>query len=202
MGRASNAVGGDVATGQDGGRDNRASDGEDDAPGNTIAIAGVNYPIAGAPHPINKSVRLQHELIPPPHVATPSSGGSIKLVRFAPPPPYGATPPLGGSKSVHLASPPHYGATLPLGDSKSVRLRKCEPIPPPYGGAVVPQATQALEGLQPPILEQTGGLLMGAETDRLRLQNRRRRHVLQEQQVPTTLWSTHTGHASLPPRHE
>ncbi len=52
-GRASNAVGGDVATGQDGGRDSRASDGEDDAPGNTIAIAGVNYPIPGTPHPIN-----------------------------------------------------------------------------------------------------------------------------------------------------
>ena len=26
--------------------------------------------------------------------------------------------------------------------------------------------------------------------------------MLQEQQVPTTLWSTHTGHASLPPKHE
>ena len=73
---------------------------------------------------------------------------------------------------------------------------------PPPNGVVVPHATQALEGLQPPILEQTGGLLTGAETDKLRLQNRRRRHVLQEQQVPTTLWSTHTGHASLPPKHE
>jgi len=47
-GWASDAVGGDVATGQDGGREGRA-DGEDDAPGNTIAIAGVNYLIAGAP---------------------------------------------------------------------------------------------------------------------------------------------------------
>jgi hypothetical protein len=73
---------------------------------------------------------------------------------------------------------------------------------PPPNGVVAPHATQALEGLQPPILEQTGGLLTGAETDKLRLQNRRRRHVLQEQQVPTTLWSTHTGHASLPPKHE
>ena len=38
--------------------------------------------------------------------------------------------------------------------------------------------------------------------DKLRLQNKRRRHALQEQQVPTTLWSTHTGQASLPPRQE
>ena len=73
---------------------------------------------------------------------------------------------------------------------------------PPPNGVVVPHATQALEGLQPPILKQKRGLLTGAETDKLRLQNRRRRHVLQEQQVPTTLWSTHTGHASLPPKHE
>jgi len=157
-------------------------------PGNTIAITGVKYPIAGAPHPINKSVRLQHESIPPPHGATPPSGGSS-----------------GGS-------------------NKSVRLRKCESIPPPHGaipllsgpmtvnrksvsqpppnGAVVPQATQSLEGLWPPILDQSGGLFTGAETYKSRLQNRRRRHALQEQQVPTTLWSTHTGQASLPPRHE
>jgi hypothetical protein len=54
----------------------------------------------------------------------------------------------------------------------------------------------------PPILEQTGSLLTGAETDKLRLQNRRRCHALQEQQVPTTLWSTHMGQASLPPRQE
>ena len=105
-----------------------------------------------------------------------------------------------------------------------VRLCKCESIPPPHGaipllsgpmmvnrkpvsqlppnGAVVPQATQSLEGLQPPILDQSGRLFMGAETDKLRLQNRRWCHALQEQQVPTTLWSTHTRPASLPPRHK
>jgi hypothetical protein len=48
--------------------------------------AGVNYPIAGAPHPINKPLRLRTcEPIPPPHGATPPLGGS-KSVRFAPPP--------------------------------------------------------------------------------------------------------------------
>ena len=55
-GQASDVGSGDMATGQDGGQDGRASDREDDALGNTIAIAGVNYPIAGTPHPINKSV--------------------------------------------------------------------------------------------------------------------------------------------------
>ena len=73
-------VGVDVASGQDG---ERTSDGEDEATGNDSAedapkvIAGVNYPIAGAPHPINKPLRLRTcESIPPPHGATPPSGGS------------------------------------------------------------------------------------------------------------------------------
>ena len=73
---------------------------------------------------------------------------------------------------------------------------------PPPNSIVAPHAIHALEGLQPPILELTGGLITGAETDKLRLQNRRRRHALQIQQVPATLWSTHTGQASLPPRQE
>ena len=73
--------------------------------------------------------------------------------------------------------------------------RQSESKQPP-NGVVAPHAKQAVEGLLPPILEQTGTLLTGAETDKLRLQNRRRRHALQEQQVPTTLWSTHTGQAS------
>jgi hypothetical protein len=67
---------------------------------------------------------------------------------------------------------------------------------------VVPQAAQALKGLQPPILKQTSGFVTGAETNKLRLQNKRWRHTLQEQQVPLTLWTTHTGHASLPTKHK
>jgi hypothetical protein len=160
------------------------------------AIAGVNYP-----HPINKLLRLRtcESIPPPPHGATPPLGVS-KSVRFATPPPYGATPPLGGSKSVCLASPPPYGAIPPLSGTMTVN-RKSGSQPPPHS-VVAPHATQALEGLQPPILEQTSGLLTGAEMDKLRLQNRRRRHALQEQQVHTTLWSTHTGQVSLPPKQE
>ena len=191
----------------------QTSDREDDATRNDSAedvpkaIAGVNYLIAGVPHPIKKPLRLRTcKSIPPPHGemqkplqlgAIPPSGGS-KSVQFALPPPYCATPPLGGSKLVRLASPPPYGAIPPSSDTMTVNW-KSGSQPPPNDGVVVPQATQALERFQPPILEQTGGLLTGAETDKLRLQNRRRRHALQEQQVPTTLRSTHTGHASLPP---
>ena len=73
-------IGVDVASGKDG---ERTSDGEDYATGNDSAedvpkaIAGVNYPIAWAPHPINKQLRLHTcESIPPPHGATPPLGGS------------------------------------------------------------------------------------------------------------------------------
>ena len=56
MGRGSDEGSGDVEIGQDGGRVGRASDGDEDAMGNTvydvpIAIAGVHYPIAGHPTP-------------------------------------------------------------------------------------------------------------------------------------------------------
>jgi hypothetical protein len=54
---------GDVQIGQDGGQVSRVSDRDEDATGNSvydvpIAINRVNYPIAGAPHPINKLVGL------------------------------------------------------------------------------------------------------------------------------------------------
>ena len=66
QGKSNNIVNNDPATGRSsdevGGRVGRASDGDEDAMGNDnadkdvpIAIAGINYPIAGAPHPINKS---------------------------------------------------------------------------------------------------------------------------------------------------
>ena len=107
-GRGSDEGIGDVEIGQDGGRVRRASDGDEDATGNTvcdvpIAIAGDNYPIAGAPHPINKPVRLHKcELIPPPHGATPPSGGqmTVNWKSVSQPPPNGATPPSGGQQSV------------------------------------------------------------------------------------------------------
>ena len=215
MGRSSVEVGGeDVASGQEDGRVGRASDGEVDATGNDnankevpIAIAGVNYPIAGAPHPINELGQLRKcESIPPPHGAAPPPGGqrTVKWKSVSQLPPHGATPPLGGSNKLGYlrkceSIPPPHGAIPPL--SGPITVNKSVSQPPPHG-AVVPQATKSLEGLQPPILYRTGGLVTGAETDKLRLQNRRRCHALQDQQLPTTPWSTHTGQASLPPRQE
>ena len=73
----------DVTSGQEDRRVGRASDGEEDATGNDNfdenvpkVIAGINYPIAWSPHPINESGRLRKcEWIPPPHGATPPPGG-------------------------------------------------------------------------------------------------------------------------------
>ncbi len=55
-----------------------------------------------------------------------------------------------------------------------------------------------MNGIQPPILLSTGHLPTGAETDRLRLQNKRRRHALQDAQVPTSFWTKHKGTEVLP----
>ena len=55
-----------------------------------------------------------------------------------------------------------------------------------------------LDGIQPPILLATGHLVTGADTDKLRLQNKRRRHALQDTQAHGTFWTTHTGTAILP----
>ena len=57
-----------------------------------------------------------------------------------------------------------------------------------------------LDSIQPPILLATGHLVTGAETDKLRLQNKRRRQALQDTQSPATFWTTHTGTAVLPPQ--
>ena len=55
-----------------------------------------------------------------------------------------------------------------------------------------------LDGIQPPILLATGKFATGAETNRLRLQNKRRRHALQYAQIPTSFWTTHKGTEVLP----
>jgi hypothetical protein len=44
-----------------------------------------------------------------------------------------------------------------------------------------------LEGLHPPVLAATGNLVMGSETDKLWLQNRRQHHALQDTQLPTLM---------------
>ena len=55
-----------------------------------------------------------------------------------------------------------------------------------------------VNGLRPHTLLATGGLVTGADTEKLRLQNKRRRHALQDAQVPASVWTTHEGTAVLP----
>ena len=140
---------GDSEIGQDGGRAGRARDRNEDAMGNNvydmpIATNGINYPIAGAPHPINKSVRLRKcESIPPPHGATPPSSGhqSVQLRKCELiPPPHGATPPSSGQQSVSTLPP--NGATPPLGGQLLVNWKLVSHPPP--NGATPPSGGQQL----------------------------------------------------------
>ncbi len=57
-------------------------------------------------------------------------------------------------------------------------------------------------GLQAPTLAATGNLITGAEMDKLRLQNNRRCQSFQDQQAPTSMWTTHTGTTTLPTTHD
>jgi hypothetical protein len=59
-----------------------------------------------------------------------------------------------------------------------------------------------IKGLRPPVLTATGALITGADTNKLRLQNKQRRHLLQERQTANSFWTTHTGDAVLPTRVE
>jgi hypothetical protein len=56
-----------------------------------------------------------------------------------------------------------------------------------------------LDGLSPPILNATGSLVAGRDIEKLRLQNKRRRHVLQERQTSLSAWTIHQEDTSLPP---
>jgi hypothetical protein len=55
------------------------------------------------------------------------------------------------------------------------------------------------KGLQPPILKPSGQLVVGANTNSLRIQNKQRRHKLQEVQQEKGWWTKHTGDITLPP---
>jgi hypothetical protein len=56
-----------------------------------------------------------------------------------------------------------------------------------------------LNGFSPPILNATGNLVAGRDIEKLRLQNKRRRHALQERQTSSSAWTIHQGDTSLPP---
>ncbi len=97
---------------------------------------------------------------------------------------------VGGKLSVNWVS--NGSPTTPHSDSKLDQ--------PGWGekpGALMLEPS--IEGLQPPNLQATGCLVKGVEKDKLRLQNKQRRHVLQEAAVPGLMWTSHTGHEILPP---
>ena len=69
-------------------------------------------------------------------------------------------------------------------------------------GVSTQTAAESCVGLQAPTLAATGNLVTGAETDKLRLQNKRQRQSFQDQQAPTSMWTTHTGTTTLPTTHD
>jgi hypothetical protein len=81
------------------------------------------------------------------------------------------------------------------------RVRWRDPIQCSAHDATTTRGRSAtLDGIQPPMIPATGHLATGAETNRLRLQNKRRRHTLQDAQVPTSFWTKYTGTTALPPQ--
>ncbi len=73
-------------------------------------------------------------------------------------------------------------------------------VPPTPERAVAMPSGQGIEfeGLKPPTLMATGTLVSGKDIEKLRLQNKRMRRALQEQQRNDMMWSTHTGATRLP----
>ncbi len=66
-------------------------------------------------------------------------------------------------------------------------------------GIITQSVSNHLEGLLPPIIEATGNLVAGKDIEKLRLQNKRRRHALQEHKARSSAWTTYQGDTVLPP---
>jgi hypothetical protein len=73
-------------------------------------------------------------------------------------------------------------------------------MPEAYGTRVGKWSNEhdPLAGLPPQVIEATGAEVLGIDIERLQLQNKWRRHALQEQQAQTSAWTTHTGDLELP----
>lgn len=105
------------------------------------------------------------------------------------PTPSSVVPPLGEKMTVIHADTTVNGVHPPL-EQSSARARKGvrwrDPIHCNADDATTTThgRSATLDGIQPPILLATGHLVTGAETDKLWLQNKRRRHALQDTQSP------------------
>jgi hypothetical protein len=107
------------------------------------------------------------------------------------------TPPLANIHS--RARQRHLGTHNILGRHKITKKSTLVPCPITRETMTTKEIKEPLEGLKPPVLEATGSLVTGSDTDKLRLQNKRRRHQLQDQQSSQeSYWTTHSGTAVLP----
>jgi hypothetical protein len=90
---------------------------------------------------------------------------------------------------------------FPSGEQKTATPFVQTPGPDSSGPRVGKQTNEydAREGLLPPIIMATGVEIVGRDIEKLRLQNKRRRHTLQQQQAHMSAWTTHTGDTELPP---
>ncbi len=104
----------------------------------------------------------------------------------------------GGTPEAH----PGWTTGLTRGHHQTMIARKsklCSDTSP------LPQASMLSETskvLQPPRFATMCNFVTGAETDKMRLQNRCQQHELQAQQLPMSMWTTHTGNTTLLPAPE
>jgi hypothetical protein len=70
--------------------------------------------------------------------------------------------------------------------------------PPLKRAVMMVNGNTSLEGLQTPTLKAMGQLVLGVNTNCLRLKNKRQQQALQVQQIQTPMWTTHMGSTKLP----
>jgi hypothetical protein len=153
---------------------------------------------------------LNKEPVPPSDTSLPQRGDQLPASELTPPTNRAHSP-----LSEEEASNGHN--TPPLADIHSRACQQClgthdisgrhkipikstlVPCPIMRETMTATKIKEPLEGLQPPVLEATGSLVTGSDTDKLRLQNKQRRHQLQDQQSSQeSYWTTHSGTAVLP----
>ena len=99
----------------------------------------------------------------------------------------------------HNVAVPSHGSAVETPGPEEANL-PCGPITPGAisAGAVIVPPPVLFSGLEPPRLEATGERVTGADTPKLRIENKRRRRVLLASQQPQTQWSVYQGDFDLP----
>jgi hypothetical protein len=154
----------------------------DNGDNGTTEIMGDEQPnlFAGALHPTNSRESIRSSNTHPQ-----INGAHLRASKLTP-------PPNGAIMTVNRVPNPPLGVSNDRVGTRRVRWR--DPI------ALTLNGHTKFEGLQPPLLvESSGDLATGANTNSLWIQNKRRRHKLQDMQPPTLWWTKHTGDAILLP---